>query len=232
MVKCLSAICCAVWMLCVFGVTAAAHEVPDLNKNGTVTFTMDWDGIPLDSGRLSMYKVGEIVDNDGSYSFELIGKRNDKYLSPENLGAPDLAKELAWLAKAEKLTERSAPIQDGEASFSDVIPGLYVVVQAEEDAADGFAPIDPFLISMPKFENGSYEYRVKADPKVPLQTAPQETTQPPATEPKDSQLPQTGLRNWPVPLLAVSGLVLFAASWMLCFGRKKEGHGKESGNNA
>ena len=230
MVKRLLAICCTVLLMCVCAVTASAHEVPDLDKNGTVTFNMDWDGVPLDSGSLSMYKIGEIVEDDGSYSFELIGKMKDRDLSLENREDPDLAKKLAQLAKEEKPAEYSAPIQAGKAFFSDVIPGLYVVVQEKEDAADGFAPIDPFLISVPKFENGSYESDVKADPKVPLETAPQQTTQPPNTEPNDSQLPQTGQQNWPVPLLTVSGTVLFAAGWILCFGRKREDQENETGN--
>ncbi|MCD7821787.1 MAG: hypothetical protein LUG64_06230, partial [Clostridiales bacterium] len=42
-----------------------------------------------------------------------------------------------------------------------------------------------------------------------------------------SKLPQTGQLNWPVPVLAVSGVVLFALGWGLSrSGRKREGYAK------
>lgn len=40
------------------------------------------------------------------------------------------------------------------------------------------------------------------------------------------KLPQTGQLNWPVPVMIVTGLTLFAIGWMLCFGRKKENYEK------
>lgn len=94
-----------------------------------------------------------------------------------------------------------------------------MVVQAEGDATEGFAPISPFLISMPKYENGAYVTDVTATPKVPLVTEP---TEPEATEPPDPQLPQTGQLNWPIPVLLVSGLALFMLGWYLRRGGRKE----------
>ena len=41
-------------------------------------------------------------------------------------------------------------------------------------------------------------------------------------KPQDPTLPQTGQLNWPVPVLAVSGVVLFTIGWLICFNRKKE----------
>ena len=37
-----------------------------------------------------------------------------------------------------------------------------------------------------------------------------------------SSLPQTGQLNWPVPVLACSGVLLFAAGWVLNRQGKKE----------
>lgn len=36
------------------------------------------------------------------------------------------------------------------------------------------------------------------------------------------KLPQTGQWNWPVPVLAVLGLIIFSAGWVICFGKKKD----------
>lgn len=35
-------------------------------------------------------------------------------------------------------------------------------------------------------------------------------------------LPYTGQLNWPIPLLAIGGLVLFAVGWVLAFGKRKK----------
>lgn len=41
-------------------------------------------------------------------------------------------------------------------------------------------------------------------------------------EPSEPKLPQTGQLNWPIPVLTVSGLVLFSIGWRLYFVRKKD----------
>lgn len=208
-------------LLCASPITVLAHEVPDLNRNGTITFVMDFDGEPLGSGSLSLYRVSSIREDDGNYDFQLIEELEGNNVALQNLEDPALAETLAKLVIEKNLTALSAPIRDGEAVFTDVVPGLYVVTQGEKDATDGFAPIRPFLISMPKFENGTYNYTVNADPKVPLETQPPTETQPRPTKPTNPNLPQTGQLNWPVPLLAVAGLILFVAGWLLCFGKKE-----------
>lgn len=202
--------------------TVHAHEVPDLTKNGTITFVMDWNGEPLSGGSLTMYRVGDIVEDDGNFGFACVAQIEAVPL--EDLDDPELAAALAAAARDAGLEALAAPIQDGEAVFADVATGLYVVVQ--DEAAPGFAPLSPFLISMPKYEDGRYVTDVTADPKVPLETAPTEPTQPKPTEPDDPKLPQTGQLNWPVPILAVSGLALFVAGCFLRFGGRKEKYEK------
>ena len=171
---------------------------------------------------------------------------------------------------------------DGNAAFEDLELGLYLIVQSK--ASNGYAPIKPFLVSLPMAENGKWNYEVDASPKVggytpvnpdtppvpptPVPDKPGTPEQP--TEPTNpdtpknpdgpdspvspgspdspvapgnpdnpvapgnpdnpalaghpdgavmSGLPQTGQLNWPVPVLAVSGVLLFAAGWVL---NKKE----------
>ncbi len=60
------------------------------------------------------------------------------------------------------------------------------------------------------------------DETEPPETDAEETTAPPpddnppdVTPPKEPELPQTGLLWWPVPVLAVLGMVLFAAGYFL-----------------
>ena len=138
---------------------------------------------------------------------------------------------------------------DGNAAFEDLELGLYLIVQSK--ASNGYAPIKPFLVSLPMAENGKWNYEVDASPKVGGYTPVNPDTPPvPPTPVPDkpvapgnpdnpvapgnpdnpalagrpdgavmSGLPQTGQLNWPVPVLAVSGVLLFAAGWVL---NKKE----------
>lgn len=200
--------------------TANAHEVPDLTKNGTITFTLAWNGEPLDGGSLSIYRVGDVVEDDGNFIFACVPEI--EAVSLENLNDPDLAAALADAARNSGLEAVSAPVSDGKAVFTDVVPGLYVVVQEAEDASEGFAPLRPFLISMPRFEDGHYVTDVAATPKASLEPAPTEPTQPTEPKPTGPNLPQTGQLKWPVPMMAVAGLALFAAGWILCSSGKKE----------
>ena len=206
--------------------TAFASEIPDLTKNGSITFTMDWENKPLNSGSLSIYRVGIIAADKSLYHFELIDALKDSKLSLEKVDDPNLAKDLAILALKKNLTEIKTHIKNGKAVFPDVAPGLYVVMQNAEDASNGFAPINPFLISVPQYENGVYELDVTADPKVPFESIPTDPTKPKPTKPTGPTLPQTGQLNWPVPLLAVSGVALFAVGWILFSGRKKDDYEK------
>ena len=206
--------------------TAFASEIPDLMKNGSITFTMDWENKPLNSGSLSIYRVGIIAADKSLYHFELIDALKDSKLSLEKVDDPNLAKDLAILALKKNLTEIKTHIKNGKAVFSNVAPGLYVVMQNAEDASNGFAPINPFLISIPQYENGVYELDVTADPKVPFESIPTDPTKPKPTKPTGPTLPQTGQLNWPVPLLAVSGVALFAVGWILFSGRKKDDYEK------
>lgn len=202
-------------LISALAVTAFAHPVPDLSINGSITFVMDWNGEQLDSGRLNLYKVGKVAENDGDYSFDLLDEYDDEGLTLDFAGDTVLAQELLTLAKALKLTARTTNIEDGQAEFHDLEPGLYVVWQDKADASEGFAPIDPFLISMPKFQDGEYVTEVVADPKVGFETVP------PTTVPPDDEVPQTGQLNWPVPVLAISGAVLFIFGFVLWTGRKR-----------
>jgi hypothetical protein len=204
-------------------VTAYSHEIPDPDRSGSITFLMDYNESPLLDGSLTMYMVGEVAEEDGNFSFALIPELQDSGISMEDLSDAELAEQLALVAAQKSLPGITTTIEQGKAVFSDVAPGLYVVTQAEEEASEGFAPIHPFLSSLPRWENGSYVYDMTAEPKVSLEIKPDEPDEPPEPdEPDEPYLPQTGQLYWPVPLLAIGGLMLFAIGWFLCFGKRDD----------
>ena len=218
------AVLLALAMVFAFAVNVSASdmpvEMPDLSLKGSLEFTMDVDGVPLDTGSLNLYYVANIIQvEEDRYDFQLVRELADA-------GAKLDTNDLYDGVQAEKLLESSkavlpdyltASIVDGKASFADLNAGLYLVWQNEEDASEGYAAIHPFLISVPRWQNGAYAMHVDADPKVPFETEP--PTPPPPPPPP--HLPQTGQLNWPVPVMAISGVILLITGWALCLRRKR-----------
>ena len=199
---------------------AFAAEIPDPQRPGSLTLAMNWNGQPLNAGAITAYQVGQIAVLEGGYDFALIPQLADGGVALE-LDDPDTAGALALLVGEREVPAITAPIQKGKAMFENLTPGLYLILQTDTQSGTGFAPIRPFLISLPRWAEDRYLYDITADPKVPLETTPTEPTEPPVTEPvtepkpPEPELPQTGQLNWPVPILAVLGLIFLVGGWML-----------------
>lgn len=212
----------AVLVLCTMRVAVLAHDVPDLSRSGSIEITMSTGTEPVPGGSLTIYRVGEIEEKDGNYSFVLTEAFRPSELELENLQSPQLAAALAeFVKKNPDIPGETGQIgKDGRITFS-VELGLYLVIQ--QQAAEGYLPVSPFLVAVPNMENGSYVYGVDASPKVVLTPAPTvpTPTEPEPTKPTGPQLPQTGQLDWPIPLLAVLGLSLFVVGWLIRFGGRK-----------
>ncbi len=207
-----------------FGAAGHAHatESLDLERKCSLTLTMQWEGEKLSGGSLTICRVGQAVFADGAWTFLPIPELEESGVSLDHLNDTQLPNQLRQLAQEKQIPAHSSPIQDGKAVFPDLTAGLYLVTQ--EDAGEGFSPISPFLISLPRWENEAYVYDLVAQPKVapePLPTEPSQPTEPTEpTEPPGPELPQTGMLNWPVPVMAAAGLTLFALGWYLRYGKK------------
>ena len=131
--------------------SAAAHAVPDESRNGhcSITVSMTYKGKAVRGGTLALYKVGDVVEDDGNYSFVPVEEIQADIPEFGDIESPDLAGRLAALAG--KLTPvTSDPVtvdRDGNATFSELTFGLYLVVQ--KTAASGYGKTAPFLVSVP-----------------------------------------------------------------------------------
>lgn len=193
-------------------ISASAHDVPDFDRRGSISVSMYYRGQAVPGGTLSLHRVGDVVENNGDYSFAPAGEFADSGLSYDVLSA-SLAQELARHAAMDKLRGETLTVdKHGQVVFTDLEPGLYLIEQRR--AATGYNCIAPFLIGLPGWENEAYVYDLDATPKLELTLAPPPTP--------SGKLPQTGQLNWPVPVLAASGLFLFVSGWFLFFAQKKE----------
>ncbi|MDD7169912.1 MAG: SpaA isopeptide-forming pilin-related protein [Faecalibacterium sp.] len=209
----------------------------------------------LSGGQLTLYRVAEVKRKNGDLSFEYCGDFYGCGIALGDLTDSTLADQLLeYMPQGARGTTKTVDA-DGNAAFENLELGLYLIVQSK--ASNGYAPIKPFLVSLPMAENGKWNYEVDASPKVGGYTpvnpdtppvpptpvpdkpgtpdspvAPGNPDNPAAPGKPDNPalagrpdgavmngLPQTGQLNWPVPVLAVSGMLLFAAGWVL---NKKE----------
>ena len=76
---------------------------------------------------------------------------------------------------------------------------------------------------LPYYENDHYVYDIDASPKVEIEPKPDDPDEPDEPdEPKDpDELPDTGLTNWPIPVMAGCGFVL------ICVGATLKIRGRE-----
>lgn len=187
--------------------SAAAHAVPDESRNGhcSITVSMTYKGKAVRGGKLALYKVGDVAENDGNYSFVPVKAIRGDIPEFGDIESPELAGKLAKLEK--KLTPVTAdPVtvgKDGKATFSNLTFGLYLVVQ--KTAASGYRKIAPFLVSVPYLYRDEYQYELTSQPKTDLEQEVKPTS-PPSSGGGGGKLPQTGQLWWPVPLLICAGL--------------------------
>ena len=310
----LAALLLLVVVFCIHSISAMAHTIPDLDKTGSISVSMIHGTEPVGGGNLIIYRVGEIVVDDGNYSFSLTDAfRQSNVLLDDFLTA---AASLAEFAADRMLSGDEKQISaDGSAVFSDLEPGLYLIVQTIP--AQGYYLVTPSLVPLPIYDGEEYIYDIDATPKLELNkdttipsdptgpgdpsdptepsapsnptdptdpsdstdptdpstpsdptapsdptdpTDPSEPTEPSTptnptepskpsdptqpsdptiptnpstptepsstptspTKPTQPGLPQTGQTNWPVPVLAVAGLLLIVLGWFLCASERKE----------
>ena len=223
----------ALLLLACLPLSAAAHPVPDEQKDGhcSITVTMTYQEKALPGGTLALYKVGDVAEEDGNYSFVPVEAIRGDLAQFGDIQSPDLAGKLSKLeSKLTPVTDLPKTVgEDGKATFSDLTFGLYLVVQ--KTAASGYGKTAPFLVSVPYLYADEYQYDVTSQPKTDLEReVPTKPTSPtsPTTKPTTSsgggkKLPQTGQLWWPVPVLACAGLGCIAVGLFRRWEARDEG---------
>lgn len=196
----------ALLFLLALPVSAAAQSVPDESRNGhcSITVSMTYKGKAVCGGTLALYKVGDVAEDDGNYSFVPVEEIQADIPEFGDIESPDLAGKLCKLeSKLTPVTDLPKKVgEDGNATFSNLTFGLYLVVQ--KTAASGYEKTAPFLVSVPYLYADEYQYDVTSQPKTDLEREVKPTA--PPSPGGGKKLPQTGQLWWPVPVLACAGL--------------------------
>ena len=216
--KKLFALLCALALLASLAPDAHAQDYIRMDQPGSITLELRFQDEPVIGGTFSCTKVADVVDEDGNLYFQTLV---EAVICREGIPAVSdmerLVQENRDFFSGEK---RTVTNETGTVVFENLLPGLYLIAQDTE--AQGYSKINAFLVSVPYMVDGVYVYDVTARTKTALEQEVPETTVPD----DDEKLPQTGQLNWPVPVLAAGGLVVFVLGWYLRFGRKKDGYEK------
>ena len=87
----------ALLFLLALPLSAAAHAVPDESRNGhcSITVSMTYKGKAVRGGTLALYKVGDVAEDDGNYSFVPVEEIQADIPEFGDIESPDLAGRLA-----------------------------------------------------------------------------------------------------------------------------------------
>ncbi|MCD8084672.1 MAG: hypothetical protein LUE86_14490 [Clostridiales bacterium] len=165
--KMLTAVLTATLLLGTVGSAAYAAEVPDLSQEGSITLTMTYNEKAVAGGQMTLYRVGDILEDDGNYSFVLTDEFAASNADLEDIDSSEVASDLSDYVTKQGLTGTDKTIgSDGTVTFDGLKLGLYLLVQNK--AASGYYAASPFLVSVPMYDevNAVYVYGVTATPKV------------------------------------------------------------------
>ena len=211
----------AVLLIC----PATAIETIHTEQTGSLTIKSSYGGQPLTNVPFAVYRMAD-VSQYGSFT-----------LLPQYTGSKAAVNQLTqdaaidWRKAAQHLrtwTQNHAISADaqkntdknGTVTFSQLRAGLYLVVGLDAKSNGKTYCSAPFLVSVPELTENqtAWQYDVTANPK----SEPEHTTQP-EDKPKDDtppkkpkkNLPDTGILQWPIPVLAGSGLALMLIGWKM-----------------
>jgi len=189
--------------------------------------------VTLAEGEAQIYHVANMEMNDLGYVFTYTDTWKECGVVLDDVQNAGIAEELAVYAKESEI--------EGSTCFTGLEEGLYLIVQME--AVEGYQTMKPFLVTMPTVIDGECIYDIEASPKVEPGNPdgpgnpegpgnPDEPGNPDGpdssgdegdvSENKGDKLPQTGQLNWPIPVLVITGLLLFASGWYICFAKKDD----------
>jgi len=179
---------CLLALLCVL----SAQEVSAAETTGSIQIRLDAGDLAVTNGAVTLYQVGTRVEE----GYRIAGDFGGGIIRLEDADSENLAQ---WLAETAGQTGTTLLLDaDGNAVFSDLPEGLYLLVQTER--MDGFYPILPALLTVPR--EGSWDLQEYRQP-VPVVT----------------EIPKTGQTM--IPYFGLLGMLMSGSGLVLCWKSQK-----------
>lgn len=226
------ALCAALLVLCTL--QAVKADAPDGQCSLTIVSRFDANAF---AGRtFSLYAVA-VPAAEGGYAY-LPAFADCGTTLPESGDAASWSRcaSALWQRGQLRAIAPDAQLQtdaDGICTFQGLTAGLYLVAGADVVLPEGSYLCAPFLVGLPGVDEAgtgrvwdvtavTKDAFRPAEPDTPSPPDPVEPSEPDVPDvpdvpdtPGGDRLPQTGQLNWPVPVLAGAGLVLFLAGLLL-----------------
>lgn len=175
--------------------------------------------------QIYLYKVASAaIDETGNLHMEPVEQYknlNFDSLTQEEVRnlLDELCKHIEYPGSAAETTDNLTPflIQKPDATgmihFTHLETGAYLLMKWEQEEPAKLE-MQPTLVYLPGFspEDSAWEHTVSVIPKFNWQ--PDATPVPPSI-PSDPKLPQTGMVQWPIPILVLAGLFLLVIGYSM-----------------
>ncbi len=194
--------------------------------SGSITVVMinKADKQPLENQTATVIKVADCSFTESDISFSLTADFSETEV---DLMSTDAANDLYPIAKSKVVSGVSAVTDsEGTAVFAECDLGAYLVY-----SPDGI--FNPFIVFIPMVSEDGASFNITAQPKIDI---PEETTTEPHTDTdtdtdtvttpsktsSTDKLPQTGMLQFPIPVLGLCGALVFAKGFVVYVNGKKE----------
>lgn len=185
--KVMCLLCMAVILVAAVPMAAASEYA------GTLQVDLEVGDLAVTNGAMTLYQVGVRREN----GYRIADAFGGGTVSLQDTDSNQLAMWLAQAVEAQGMTMLLDA--DGNAAFSDLEEGLYLLVQTER--MDGFYPVNPILLTIP--DDASWDVKIYREP-VPVVT----------------ELPKTG--QSPILFFSILGMVLSLTGLLLCVGKERK----------
>lgn len=164
-------------------------RMPDLDPDraGTLVVALSWQDenentVPITGVTIEVIKVAKLSVSGGSVSYQLVPEFSASGISFSGMNAASSNQAAALLKSMANTKELSGQTgksdTHGRATFHDLEPGMYLVLQKAEEGqmVSVYSEIDPFLVSVPLADTSSDEnawnYQVETYPKAEITKKP------------------------------------------------------------
>lgn len=152
-----------------FTLTFSSFAAVDVNAKGSITLHVNdyVSGVPISDMTFRLYFFASAVEKDNGLEYDYVTPYDDCNMDIDNSEDSYLAVHLTHYAQTHNLPyDKGTTDNNGNAVFSDLKAGLYLVVFSES-SNEYFVP-SPFVIKVPRFDNknNNWIFDVIARPKM------------------------------------------------------------------
>lgn len=150
----------------------AEEEVGSINLTLNAEDVVKKKNTEIEGATFELWKVADVeYDKEKDYAkFDLVEEFKNTKIELENMNASEsmkAAKKFSEVAK--KSVAKGITDKKGVVKFTNLKPGMYLLKQIKsEGVAKDFTSVEPFLVSVPTYTDGSWQLDVNAKPKTDI----------------------------------------------------------------